>query len=89
MSSPLDPTSSALTPQQSAVDELIALLIARLKKTLEDEVKVVSEKVVEEVKKVEVVDVKRCCPLSWAHWLLAWIRRFPSYTSSAPPPSAP
>ena len=35
MSSPLDPTSSALTPQQSAVDELIALLIARLKKTLD------------------------------------------------------
>jgi len=65
MSSPLDPTSSALTPQQSAVDELIALLIVRLKKTLEDEVKVVEEKVVEKVKEVEVVAVKRWCP-SWA-----------------------
>jgi len=79
----------APTPQQSAVDELIALLIARLKKTLEDEVKVVEEKVVEKVKEVEVVAVKRCCPLSWGRWLLAWIPRFPSYTSSAPPPSAP
>jgi hypothetical protein len=84
MSSPLDPTSSALTPQQSAVDELIALLIARLKKTLEDEVKVVEEKVVEEIKKVDVVEVKRCCSPSWGQWLLAWFRRFLSYTSSAP-----
>ena len=88
MSNPLDPTSST-TPQQSAVDELIALLIARLKKTLEEDVKVVEEKVVEKVKEVEVVAVKRCCPLSWGRWLLAWIPRFPSYTSSAPPPNAP
>jgi hypothetical protein len=55
----------APTPQQSAVDELIALLIARLKKTLEDEVKVVEVKVEEEIKKVEAVVVKRWCP-SWA-----------------------
>jgi len=71
MSSPLDPTSAVPVPvstpesaiaskYQSAVDEVIALMIDRIKKTSVAQVEA-------EVKQVEVAVVKRCCPLWWGH----------------------
>jgi hypothetical protein len=58
MSSPLEPTAVPESKYQSAVDEVIALLIDRIKKTSVAQVEA-------EVKKIEVVAVKRCCPLWW------------------------
>ena len=55
MSSPLEPTPES--KYQSAVDEVIALMIDRIKKTSVAQVEA-------EVKKVDVVAVKRCC-LQW------------------------
>jgi len=69
MSSPLEPTAvpvpaPAPAPADrtalyhAAVDEVISLLIDRIKKTSVAQVEA-------EVKKIEVVAVKRCCPLWW------------------------
>ena len=62
MSSPLEPAPVPVsTPEskyQSAVDEVIALMIDRIKKTSVAQVEA-------EVKQVEVAVVKRCCPLWW------------------------
>jgi len=66
MSSPLEPTAVPVpvpTPEskyQSAVDEVIALMIDRIKKTSIAQVEA-------EVKKVDVVAVKRCCFQWWGH----------------------
>ena len=62
MSSPLEPVPVPVpTPEskyQSAVDEVIALLIDRIKQTSVAHVEA-------EVKKVDVVAVKRCCLRWW------------------------
>jgi hypothetical protein len=65
MSSPLEPVpvptpeSTPASKYQSAVDEVIALLIDRIKQTAVAQVEA-------EVKKVDVVAVKRCCLQWWA-----------------------
>lgn len=64
MSSPLEPAPVPVpapeSKYQSAVDEVIALLMDRIKKTSVAQVEA-------EVKQVEVVAVKRCCPQWWGH----------------------
>jgi len=68
MSSPLEPTAVPVsTPPadrtalyHAAVDEVISLLIDRIKKISVAQVEA-------EVKKIDVVSVKRCCPLWWGH----------------------
>lgn len=63
MSSPLEPVPVVVpvpeSKYQSAVDEVIALMIDRIKKTSVAQVEA-------EVKKVDVVSVKRCCLQWWA-----------------------
>jgi hypothetical protein len=70
MSSPLEPSpvvvpvpvpeSAIASKYQSAVDEVIALLIDRIKQTSVAHVEA-------EVKKIDVVAVKRCCLQWWGH----------------------
>jgi hypothetical protein len=66
MSSPLEPVPvpvpapESASKYQSAVDEVIALLIDRIKKTAVAQVEA-------EIKQVDVVAVKRCCLQWWGH----------------------
>lgn len=53
------PVPTPESKYQSAVDEVIALMIDRIKKTSVAQVEA-------EVKKVDVVAVKRCCLQWWA-----------------------